>query len=74
VLGSGGVLDILCNGYHLTKEFHDVYISHYTDSISFIDAIVKEEIPDSDHEFYVSSLAINELFYAMKDVSYPEII
>jgi len=28
---------------------------------------VKKEIPDSRHEFYVSSLAINELFYAMKD-------
>jgi hypothetical protein len=67
VLGSGGVLDILCNGYHLTTEFRDVYNSHYTDSISFIDAIVKEEIPHANHEFYVSSLAINELFYAIKD-------
>lgn len=67
MLGSGGVLDILCNGYHLTKEFRDVYISHYTDSISYIDAIVKEKVPDSNHEFYVSSLAINELFYAIKD-------
>jgi hypothetical protein len=62
VLGSGGVLDILCNGYHLTTEFRDVYNSHYTESISFIDAIVKEEIPPANHEFYVSSLAINELF------------
>lgn len=67
VLGSGGVLEILCNGYHLPTEFRNVYTSHYTESISFIDAIVKEEIPHSDHEFYVSSLAINELFYAMKD-------
>ncbi len=67
MLGSGGVLDILCNGYHLTPEFRDVYTSHYTESISFIDTIVTEEIPESEHEFYVSSLAINELFYAMKD-------
>jgi hypothetical protein len=67
VLGSGGVLDILCNGYHLTTEFRDVYTNHYVDSISFINEIVKEEIPHSDHEFYVSSLAINELFYAVKD-------
>jgi hypothetical protein len=57
----------LCDGYHLTAEFRDVYTSHYTESISFIDAIVKNEISDSRHEFYVSSLAINELFYAMKD-------
>lgn len=67
MLGSGGVLDILCNGYHLTTEFRDVYTSHYTESISFIDEIIKEEIPESEHEFYVSSLAINELFYAVKD-------
>jgi len=67
VMGSGGVLDILCDGYHLTKEFRDIYCSHYSESISFVDTIVKEEIPESQHEFYVSSLAINELFYAMKD-------
>lgn len=67
MLGSGGVLDILCNGYHLTTEFRDVYTSHYTESISFIDEIIREEIPESEHEFYVSSLAINELFYAVKD-------
>jgi hypothetical protein len=66
-MGSGEVLDILCDGYHLTPEFRDVYFSHYAESISFIDTIVKDEIPDSNHEFYVSSLAINELFYAIKD-------
>ncbi len=67
VLGSGGVLDVLCAGYHLSPEFRDVYTSHYAESISFIDAIVNDEITESSHEFYVSSLAINELFYAMKD-------
>lgn len=67
MLGSGGVLDVLCDGYHLSKEFRDVYASHYADSISFIDTIVNDEIPDLSQEFYVSSLAINELFYAMKD-------
>ena len=67
MLGSGGVLNVLCEGYHLSPEFRDVYASHYAESISFIDAIVNDEISDSSHEFYVSSLAINELFYAMKD-------
>lgn len=67
MLGTGGVLDILCKGYHLSTEFRDVYISHYTDSISFIDFIVNEEVDHAGHEFYVSSLAINELFYAIKD-------
>ena len=67
MLGSGGVLDILCKGYHLSPEFRDVYLSHYSDSLSFIDTIVDDDIPESEHEFYVSSLAINELFYAVKD-------
>ena len=68
VLGKGGVLGFLIDKFRLTNEFFDIYSKRYEESINFIDELI---IPrgqnEKSDEFYVSHLAINELFSGLKD-------
>lgn len=67
VLGKGDVLYFLIDNFHLTNEFFDVYLKRYEDSISFIEELIKSGSQEESDEFYISHLAINELFSGIKD-------
>lgn len=67
VLGKGDVLSFLIKKFHLTTEFFDVYSKRYEDSISFIEKLIKSGSQEERDEFYISHLAINELFSGIKD-------
>ncbi len=67
VLGKGGVLGFLIDKFHLANEFSDVYSKRYEDSINFIEELIKLVDQEKSDEFYVSHLAINELFSGLKD-------
>jgi hypothetical protein len=67
VLGKGDVLSFLIDKFHLTHEFFDVYSKRYEDSISFIEELIKSGSQKESDEFYISHLAINELFSGLKD-------
>jgi hypothetical protein len=68
VLGKGGVLGFLIDNFRLTNEFFDIYSKRYEESINFIDElIISGGQNEKSDEFYVSHLAINELFSGLKD-------
>ncbi len=67
VLGKGDVLSFLIEKFHLTNEFFDVYSKRYEDSINFIEELIKSGSQEKSNEFYISHLAINELFSGLKD-------
>jgi hypothetical protein len=67
VLGKGDVLNFLIDKFHLTNEFFDIYSERYEGSISFIEELIKSGSQNESDEFYVSHLAINELFSGLKD-------
>jgi len=67
VLGKGDVLVFLIDKFHLTNEFFDIYSKRYEDSICFIEELIKSGRQEESDEFYVSHLAINELFSGLKD-------
>lgn len=68
VLGKGGVLGFLIDKFRLTNEFFDIYSKRYEESINFIDdLIISGGQNEKSDEFYVSHLAINDLFSGLKD-------
>lgn len=66
VLGKGGVLSSQVSKFHLTNEFFEIYSKRYNDSINLIEKIIQLGQEKND-EFFVSHLAINELFSSLKD-------
>jgi predicted nucleic acid-binding protein len=67
VLGSGGVLEFLIGKFELIEKFSEIYSGRYKDSISFIDEIINQRNNGNKAEFYISYLATNELFSALRD-------
>lgn len=66
VLGKGRVLSSLVSKFHLTNEFFEIYSKRYNNSINLIEEIIILRQERND-EFFVSHLAINELFSGLKD-------
>jgi len=67
VLGEGGILQYLCERFDLHRDFFDVYLGRYQTSLAFIDEIVQQRSRGLPDEFYMSALATNELFSAIRD-------
>jgi hypothetical protein len=67
VLGHGGVLQLLCRKFSLPNQFFDIYTSRYEPSLSFINAVIDKKNQGIHDDFFVSHLAINELFSAIRD-------
>jgi hypothetical protein len=67
VLGEGGVLEFLCEKLELPCDFSSVYIARYRTSLEFINEIMQQRKNGLSDEFYVSALATNELFSAIRD-------
>jgi len=67
VLGHGGVLQLLCHQFSLPDQFFEVYKSRYEPSLSFINAVIDKKRQGIHDDFFVSHLAINELFSAIRD-------
>ncbi|QYZ80055.1 hypothetical protein E2N92_11775 [Methanofollis formosanus] len=67
VLGEGKVLRYLCDDLDLHDEFFQIYQKRYHNSITFIEKIFEKRQEGLSDEFYVSSLATNELFAAIRD-------
>lgn len=66
VLGKGDVLKSLVNKFQLTNEFFEIYSKRYDNSIKLIEEIIKPG-QEKTAEFFISHLAINELFSGLKD-------
>ena len=64
---NSGVLTLFCDRYGLSEEFREVYLARYSSSISFIDEIIPKRNVGPTCDFYVSYLALNELFSAIRD-------
>jgi len=67
VLGKGGVLQLLCNQSSLPDKFFEIYSSRYEPSLTFINTIIDKKSQRITDNFFVSHLAINELFSAIRD-------
>ena len=67
-LGSGGLLEYLVKRFKLTEEFLEVYKRKYKDSLSFINEIIRQKENGLKDEFFISYLAGNELFSAVRQV------
>jgi len=67
VLGHGGVLQLLCHQFSLPDQFFELYKSRYEPSLSFINTIIDKKNQGIHDDFFVSHLAINELFSAIRD-------
>ncbi len=67
VLGEGGVLEFLCEQMELPCDFRNIYLGRYRTSLEFVDEIVRQRKNGLSDEFYVSVLATNELFSAIRD-------
>ena len=67
VLGHGGVLQLLCRQFSLPDQFFEVYKSRYEPSLSFINSVIDKKNQGIHDDFFVSHLAINELFSAIRD-------
>ncbi|RLE52042.1 MAG: hypothetical protein DRJ33_04635 [Candidatus Methanomethylicota archaeon] len=63
ILGKG-VLEKLYDLIGLDKVLLDIYLERYRSSLDFVDEVLR--LRDKE-EFYVSSLAVNEIFAAIKD-------
>ncbi|WP_292365651.1 hypothetical protein [Methanoculleus sp. UBA208] len=67
MLGEGGVLEFLCEKLELPCDFSSVYVGRYQTSLAFVDEIMRQRKNGLLDEFYVSALATNELFSAIRD-------
>jgi len=67
VLGRGTILSFLCEQFKLHEDFFHVYMERYKTAIEFIDTVLGQKSAGLEDEFYVSSLATNELFSAIRD-------
>lgn len=67
ILGKGGILNDICLSLELSNEFVEIYIKRYKSAIDFIDEILVNRNSGCLDEFYISSLASNELFSAIRD-------
>lgn len=67
VLGKGSILRIINKNYNLPRSFLNTYITRYDPSIKFIERVRLQKKAGLIDEFYVSYLAINELFSAIRD-------
>lgn len=65
-LSKGGVLESISAYFSLDSSFVDNYNSRYSESADFIQMILSSSSDISD-EFFISSLALNELFAAVRD-------
>jgi len=66
-MGKGGVLNYLITNFDLSVEFSDVYSKRYENSLNLIEMIINFGKQNNSDEFYISHLAINELFSAIRD-------
>ena len=64
---NSGVLTLFCDRYGLSEEFREVYLTRYSPSISLIDEIVSQRHGNPACAYYISYLALNELFSAIRD-------
>ncbi|MDD3933100.1 MAG: hypothetical protein PHP55_04520 [Methanoculleus sp.] len=67
VLGEGGVLEFLCEQLELPCDFLNIYLGRYRISLEFVDEIMRQRKNGLLDEFYISALATNELFSAIRD-------
>ena len=67
VLGKGGVLQLLCEQSSLPDQFFEIYSSRYEPSLTFVNTIIDKKNKRITDNFFVSHLAINELFSAIRD-------
>ena len=67
VLGKGGVLQLLCKQSSLPDEFFEIYSSRYEPSLTFVNTVIDKKNQRITDNFFVSHLAINELFSAIRD-------
>jgi predicted nucleic acid-binding protein len=61
------VLPYLCQQFSLHQDFQEVYRARYKTSAAFLDEINVQRERDLSDEIYVSALATNELFSAIRD-------
>ncbi len=66
-MGEGKIFDYLIDEFKLTREFQQVYMERYNDSIRFIDKLLEIKDKGARDEFFISYLAFNEVFAAVKD-------
>lgn len=67
MLGEGGVLPYLCQQFSLHQDFIEVYRARYQTSTVFLEEIHAQRAHGLSDEIYVSTLATNELFSAIRD-------
>jgi predicted nucleic acid-binding protein len=67
VLGKGGVLQLLCKQSSLPDQFFEIYSSRYEPSLTFVNTVIDKKNQRITDNFFVSHLAINELFSAIRD-------
>jgi len=57
----------LCEQYKLPAEFFDIYSKRYEPSLTFIDTVIDKGAQGIPDDFFVSHLAVNEMFSAIRD-------
>lgn len=66
IMAEGGVLKLLVQRYNLNKEFEDIYIDRYSDSLDFVKKILEDD-ESGKKEFLITNLCLKELFSAIRD-------
>jgi len=61
------MLKLLIDRFGLTEDFFEVYFERYKHSMLFVDEIIAQKNRGFKDEFYISYLAINEIFSALRD-------
>ncbi len=69
VIVESNLLQKLSEQYHYPKEYHQLYHTRYANEVTFINTILDKENKNirKNHEAFVSFLATNELFSAIRD-------
>ena len=57
----------MCEQYKLPDEFFEIYSKRYEPSLTFIDTVIDKRAQGIPADFFVSHLAINEMFSAIRD-------
>jgi len=71
LIQKGDILPLLGEHYNISEEFHNVYFQRYNSSINFVEGVINNKKqpfrgPSRD-EFFISYLALNEAFSAIRE-------
>ncbi len=67
LITESAVLDLLIKKDGIPKDFRDIYLNRHKNSIDFIRRIIDLKSRGYSGEFYVSYLAMNEVYSAVRD-------